>query len=315
MVTPRFFPGGDIGTLAVAGTVNDLAVSGALPRFLSCAMILEEGLPLDDLRRVVDSMARTAAEAGVQVVTGDTKVVERGGADGIFITTAGMGELRPLPDGWGTPSPGDRVLVNGPVGDHGFAVLAAREGLMFDTPLRSDCAPLNGLIDTLFERRAARPLPARRHPRRPGRRAQRAGGGPRLGRRAAGRRDPGLARGPLAERDPGNRPPLRRKRGQGGGGGGRSRRRRRPRRRCAPIRSGREAAIIGTIETGAARPGDRGHGCRRPADPRHAARRTAAPDLLMHEMGLACSVVTEIERVLSDFGPRGQGRVGHSAGG
>ena len=151
VVTPHFFPGGDIGTLAIAGTVNDLAVSGAVPRFLSCAMILEEGLPLDELRRVVDSMARTAAEAGVQLVTGDTKVVERGGADAIFITTAGVGELRPLPEGWGTPFPGDRVLVNGPVGDHGFAVLAAREGLMFDTPLLSDCAPLNGLIDTLFD--------------------------------------------------------------------------------------------------------------------------------------------------------------------
>jgi len=151
VVTPRFFPGGDIGTLAVAGTVNDLAVSGAVPRFLSCAFILEEGLPLDDLRRVVGSMARTAAQADVQLVTGDTKVVERGGADGIFITTAGVGELRTLPEGWGTPLPGDRVLINGPVGDHGFAVLAAREGLVFDTPLLSDCAPLNGLIDTLFD--------------------------------------------------------------------------------------------------------------------------------------------------------------------
>jgi len=151
VVTPRFFPGGDIGTLAIAGTVNDLAVSGAVPRFLSCSMILEEGLPLDDLRRVVDSMARTAAEAGVQVVTGDTKVVERGEADGIFITTAGVGELRPLPEGWGTPLPGDHVLINGPVGDHGFAVLAAREGLMFETRLQSDCAPLNALIDTLFD--------------------------------------------------------------------------------------------------------------------------------------------------------------------
>lgn len=151
VVTPSFFPGGDIGTLAVAGTVNDLAVSGAVPRFLSCAFILEEGLPLDDLRRVVTSMARAAREAGVQLVTGDTKVVQRGAADGIFITTAGVGELRSLPEGWGTPVPGDRVLVNGPVGDHGFAVLAAREGLIFDSPLQSDCAPLNGLIDALFD--------------------------------------------------------------------------------------------------------------------------------------------------------------------
>lgn len=150
VVTPAFFPGGDIGTLAVAGTINDLAVSGAVPRFLSCAFILEEGLPLDDLRRIVASMARTAREAGVQLVTGDTKVVQRGAADGIFITTAGVGELRSLSEGWGTPAPGDRVLVNGPVGDHGFAVLAAREGLIFDSPLQSDCAPLNGLVDALF---------------------------------------------------------------------------------------------------------------------------------------------------------------------
>jgi hydrogenase expression/formation protein HypE len=151
VVSPPFFPGGDIGTLAIAGTVNDLAVSGALPRFLSCAFILEEGLLLADLRRVVESMRHTAIEAGVQLVTGDTKVVERGGADGLFITTAGVGELRSdLPPGWGEPRPGDAVLVNGTLGDHGFAVMAVREGLAFDTPLRSDCAPLNGLIDALF---------------------------------------------------------------------------------------------------------------------------------------------------------------------
>ncbi len=151
VVSPPFFPGGDIGTLAVAGTVNDLAVSGARPRFLSCSFILEEGFPLPDLRRVVASMAATAQEAGVSLVAGDTKVVERGSADGIFITTSGMGELRELPAGWGTPGPGDCVLINGTIGDHGFAVLAAREGLDFQTPLRSDCAPLNGLIDALFD--------------------------------------------------------------------------------------------------------------------------------------------------------------------
>lgn len=150
VVSPPFFPGGDIGTLAVAGTVNDLAVSGAIPRHLSCAFILEEGLSLDDLRAVVASMARTALEAGVTLVAGDTKVVERGGADGLFITTAGIGELRDLPEGWGEPRAGDAVLINGPVGDHGFTVLATREGLAFETPLRSDCAPLNGLIDRLF---------------------------------------------------------------------------------------------------------------------------------------------------------------------
>jgi hydrogenase expression/formation protein HypE len=151
VVTPPFFPGGDIGTLAVAGTVNDLAVMGAHPRFLSCAFILEEGLPLDDLRRIADSMAATARAAGVTLVTGDTKVVERGAADRIFITTAGIGELRAdLPPGWGDPRPGDAVLVNGTLGDHGLTILAAREGLDFTSPLRSDCAPLNGLIDDLF---------------------------------------------------------------------------------------------------------------------------------------------------------------------
>lgn len=151
VVSPPFFPGGDIGTLAVAGTVNDLAVSGARPRFLSCAFILEEGLLLDDLRRVAESVARTAAEAGVTMVTGDTKVVGRGAADHLFITTAGIGELRDdLPAGWGHPQGGDAVLVNGCLGDHGFTVLAAREGLEFHSSLESDCAPLNGLVDALF---------------------------------------------------------------------------------------------------------------------------------------------------------------------
>lgn len=152
VVSPRFFPGGDIGTLAVAGTVNDLAVVGAVPRYLSCSFVLEEGLPIDDLRRIAQSMAATAAEAGILLVTGDTKVVERGGADGLFITTAGLGAMREdLPPGWGEPQPGDVVLVNGTLGDHGMAVMSAREGLRFDSPIQSDCAPLNGLIAALFD--------------------------------------------------------------------------------------------------------------------------------------------------------------------
>ncbi len=152
VVSPRFFPGGDIGTLAVAGTVNDLAVVGAVPRYLSCSFVLEEGLPLDDLRRIAASMAATAAEAGVVLVTGDTKVVERGGADGLFITTSGLGAMREdLPAGWGEPRAGDVVLVNGTLGDHGMAVMSAREGLRFDSPIQSDCAPLNGLIAALFD--------------------------------------------------------------------------------------------------------------------------------------------------------------------
>ena len=150
VISPPFFPGGDIGRLAVAGTVNDLAVSGAEPLYLACSFVLEEGFLIADLQRIAASMAATALEAGIVVVTGDTKVVERGAADGIFITTAGVGVLRDLPLGWGAPQPGDAVLVNGTLGDHGFAVLAAREGLGFSTPLQSDCAPLGGIIEDLF---------------------------------------------------------------------------------------------------------------------------------------------------------------------
>lgn len=150
VISPPFFPGGDIGRLSVAGTVNDLAVSGADPLYLSASFVLEEGFLLADLRRIAESMAATAAEAGVLVVTGDTKVVPHGDADGVFITTAGVGAMRTLPSGWGRPQPGDAVLVNGTFGDHGFAVLAARENLAFATDLRSDCAPLNGIISDLF---------------------------------------------------------------------------------------------------------------------------------------------------------------------
>ena len=149
VVRPRFFPGGDIGHLAVCGTVNDLAVSGATPLYLTCGMILEAGLPLDELRRICASMAAAAADAGVRIVTGDTKVVEKGACDGVFINTAGVGLFRrePLPQ---KVRPGDAILVSGNVGDHGLAVLAAREGLSFQPPLASDAAPLNGLIDCLL---------------------------------------------------------------------------------------------------------------------------------------------------------------------
>ena len=152
VVQPLFFPGGDIGKLAVCGTVNDLAVTGATPLYLTCGFILEEGLPLETLERVVDSMAAMAREAGVQIVTGDTKVVERGAADGLFINTAGVGVIPPgmeLGPAW--LRPGDVLLVNGPVGDHGTAVMLAREGLNFRTDLQSDCAPLNDLIAALLE--------------------------------------------------------------------------------------------------------------------------------------------------------------------
>lgn len=147
VVSPHFFPGGDIGRLAVCGTVNDVATSGARPRYLSCGFILEEGYPLDELRRICRSMAETAAEAGVRIITGDTKVVERGHADGVYINTAGVGEV---PAGvvlsGASCQPGDVVLVSGTLGDHGIAIMSQREGLAFSTPIESDAAPLNHLI-------------------------------------------------------------------------------------------------------------------------------------------------------------------------
>ena len=150
VVDPIFFPGGDIGTLAVCGTVNDLAVVGARPRFISCALILEEGFASDDLERILASMRAAADEADVEVVTGDTKVVPRGKADGIFINTAGVGVFK---DGTrpvrGEPRPGDRVVVSGPVGDHGAAVLGRREGLNLDSSAESDCAPLTEAVEAV----------------------------------------------------------------------------------------------------------------------------------------------------------------------
>lgn len=147
VVTPRFFPGGDIGRLAVCGTVNDVATSGATVRYLSCGFILEEGLPIDELHRICTSMAVAAREAGVKIITGDTKVVERGHADGLFINTAGVGEV---PEGINLSGancqPGDAVLVSGTLGDHGIAIMSERDGLAFGTTITSDAAPLNHLI-------------------------------------------------------------------------------------------------------------------------------------------------------------------------
>jgi hydrogenase expression/formation protein HypE len=145
VVNPIFFPGGDIGKLSVCGTINDLAVGGAEPVYLSASFILEEGLDMDELKRVVDSMARAAREAGVSIVTGDTKVVERGKGDKIFITTSGIGvvngpELTPA-----NIRPGDVVIVSGTMGDHGIAIMTHREGIMMDAPVESDCAALHTL--------------------------------------------------------------------------------------------------------------------------------------------------------------------------
>ncbi len=143
VVRPLFFPGGDIGSLAVNGTVNDLAMCGALPLYLSSGLILEEGLPMETLRRVVDSMRSAAKNAGVQLITGDTKVVDKGKGDGIFINTAGIGAV--APNAFIAPRkvrPGDAILLSGDIGRHGIAIMAAREGLSFENGLRSDCAPL-----------------------------------------------------------------------------------------------------------------------------------------------------------------------------
>ena len=147
VVNPIFFPGGDIGKLAVCGTVNDLAMSGAKPLYLSLSFIIEEGLPQSELKEIVGSVQRAAQEAGVKIVTGDTKVVHRGSADKLFINTAGIGIVPEGVDISGSSAkPGDKVLLSGPIGDHGIAVLSKREGLSFSTQLESDCAPLNSLV-------------------------------------------------------------------------------------------------------------------------------------------------------------------------
>jgi hydrogenase expression/formation protein HypE len=166
-VNPLFFPGGDIGRLAVCGTVNDLAVSGARPLYLSLAFIIEEGFLIADLKKIVTSIAATASEAGVQIVTGDTKVVNKGSADKIFINTAGIGTV---PEGVDISAsnarPGDKIILSGNIGDHGIAVLSRREGLKFDTPVPSDCAPLNKLVADMLA--ASKDIRCMRDPTRGG---------------------------------------------------------------------------------------------------------------------------------------------------
>lgn len=167
VVQPLFFPGGDIGKLAVCGTVNDLAVMGARPLYLSAGFIIEEGFTLADLERIVQSMAGTAREAGVRIVTGDTKVVGRGNADGVFINTAGVGVVPARLNLSGSAAkPGDVILLSGSIGDHGIAVMSQREGLRFSSPLESDCAPLNGLVAAMLE--ASRDIHCLRDPTRGG---------------------------------------------------------------------------------------------------------------------------------------------------
>lgn len=150
-VEPLFFPGGDIGELAVNGTVNDIAMCGAEPLFLSLGLVIEEGFPMDDLRAILESIRRAAAEAGVQIVTGDTKVVPKGAADRIFINTSGIGRILPGANlSSRRAAPGDRVLLSGTVADHGMTILSRRQGLEFDTPIESDSAPLNGLVRSVL---------------------------------------------------------------------------------------------------------------------------------------------------------------------
>lgn len=152
VVKPLFFPGGDIGSLAVHGTVNDLAVGGARPLFISAAFIIEEGLPMDTLRRVAESLRRAADNAQVTVVTGDTKVVEKGSGDGLFINTSGVGLVPAgLCLGADQARPGDKVLLSGYIGDHGICILAQREGLEFETTIQSDSAPLHALVACMLE--------------------------------------------------------------------------------------------------------------------------------------------------------------------
>ena len=151
VVTPQFFPGGDIGRLAVCGTVNDVATSGAIPQYLSCGFILEEGYPIEDLKRICASMAEMTKEAGVRIVTGDTKVVNRGHGDGVFINTSGVGFI---PEGIDLSGayckPGDKILVSGTLGDHGITIMSCREELGFQADLQTDAAPLNHLIQAVL---------------------------------------------------------------------------------------------------------------------------------------------------------------------
>ncbi|MDP2762607.1 MAG: hydrogenase expression/formation protein HypE [Sideroxyarcus sp.] len=152
VVSPLFFAGGDIGCLSVHGTVNDLAMMGAQPLYLAASFILEEGFPLADLKRIVESMARAAREAGVPIVTGDTKVVERGKGDGVFITTTGVGVAREgITLSGDLARPGDKVLLSGTLGDHGMAIMSQREGLSFDAPIVSDTAALHGLVAAMLD--------------------------------------------------------------------------------------------------------------------------------------------------------------------
>lgn len=167
VVQPIFFAGGDIGKLAVCGTVNDLATTGASPKYISVAFIIEEGLSIKDLEKIIDSMVLSAKEAEVVIVTGDTKVVEKGGADKLFINTTGVGFIPKKTNISGSNAkPGDKIILSGTIGDHGIAIMSQREGLEFKTKIKSDCAPLNGLVATMLK--ASSKIHALRDPTRGG---------------------------------------------------------------------------------------------------------------------------------------------------
>lgn len=167
VVSPIFFPGGDIGKLAVCGTVNDLAMSGASPLYLSLSLIIEEGLPIDELERITHSIQRAASDAGVEVVTGDTKVVNKGNADKLFINTTGIGIIPPGVDISGSnATPGDKIILSGAIGDHGMAIMSQREGLRFKIPAESDLAPLDSLVADMLA--ASRNIHCLRDPTRGG---------------------------------------------------------------------------------------------------------------------------------------------------
>lgn len=152
VVNPIFFPGGDIGKIAVCGTVNDVAMGGAKPLYLSAGFIIEEGFPIEDLKTIINSMQKAAVEAGVAIVTGDTKVVNRGSADKIFINTSGIGVVKRGVDVSGAKAQrGDKIIVSGSLGDHGVAVMAKRQGLDFEADIKSDCAPLNKLVERILK--------------------------------------------------------------------------------------------------------------------------------------------------------------------
>ncbi len=247
VVRPLFFPGGDIGKLAVHGTVNDLAVGGATPLFLSAAFILEEGMPMDDLRRIVASMRQACQAAKVLLVTGDTKVVDRGKGDQVFIITSGIGRVpydRRL--SIRNARPGDKILVSGTIGDHGIAIMSVREGLEFETVLESDTAPLHDLTRTHAGGLPVDSLDARSHARRRFQHAQRIGRCFAL-RRQAGRSRPAhpsrSARGMRNARARSAVCRQRRKADRGGASG----RRRLVVGNHAPASAGRNAAVIGEV--------------------------------------------------------------------